>query len=216
MEAATLAGAGLVALAGLWYISQSSDPTAVQILPTTQSGKISYTSAASLPRSFNQSEGATFSYEGWFEVNDYTHGFGRQRPVFTHGDCPGLYLDTTSNAIMVVVATYGATESVLISNIPAQKWVHFAIVVTQYTVDIYINGTLRQHHTLSQLPKQTETGTVVGSTDGFDGQIGGLVYYSRALSAIEVSTHAMAMPPPSLVKSPEYGAYFAPSWYTGR
>jgi hypothetical protein len=200
----------------IFYSSTSVDPTAVFIQKSTQSGKISTTSSAELPRSFNQAEGATFTFEGWFSVNDFTYGFGKQRPIFTHNDCPGLYLDTTSNSILVVVATHGAMESILISNIPAQKWVHFGIVVTQYTVDVYINGTLRQHHTLAQLPKQTAGATRIGSANGFDGQIGGLTYYSRALSPIEISSHAMALPPSSLVNAPAAGQYFDPTWYIGR
>jgi Concanavalin A-like lectin/glucanases superfamily len=217
MEVVALAGAGLLMLGGIaWFSSTTMDPSSVQIQTATQSGKVSTTSNASLPRSFNQSEGATFTFEGWFDVNDFTYGFGTRRLIFSHGDCPGLYLDTTSNSILVMVETYGATESVLISNIPAQKWVHFAIVVTQYTVDIYINGTLRQHHTLTQLPKQSDTATTIGSNNGFDGQIGGLTYYSRALSAIEVSAHAMAPPPSSLVVAPASGQYLDSTWYTGR
>lgn len=217
MESFALAGAGLFILGvAAWYSSTSVDPTAVMIQKATQSGKVSSTSTVALPRSFNQAEGATFTFEGWFDVTDFTYGFGKQRPIFTRSDCPGLYLDTTSNSILVVVATYGATESILISNIPAQKWVHFAIVVTQYTVDVYINGTLRQHHTLTQLPKQVDGPTVIGSSNGFDGQIGGLTYYARALSPIEVSTHAMVAPPPSLVNAPAAGQYFSSSWYTGR
>jgi hypothetical protein len=216
MEALAIGAAGLLILGGVWYSSSSTDPTAVQIQTATQSGKISSSSSAALPRSFNQAEGATFTFEGWFDVNDFTYGFGKRRTIFNHGDCPGMYLDTTSNAVLVEIATYGATESILISNIPAQKWVHFAIVVTQYTVDIYINGTLRQHHTLTQLPKQSDVATTIGSSGGFDGQIGGLTYYSRALSAIEVSAHAMASPPPSLVTAPVSGQYLDSTWYTGR
>jgi hypothetical protein len=217
METLALGGAGLLMLGGAaWYMTTSVDPTAVQLQTATQSGKTPYTSNATLPRSFNQAEGATFTFEGWFDINDFTYGFGRRRAIFNHDDCPGLYIDTTSNSILVTVATYGATESILISNIPAQKWVHFAIVVTQYTVDVYINGTIRQHHTLTQLPKQADAPTTIGSADGFDGQIGGLTYYSRALSALEISAHAMAAPPASIVVHPASGQYFDPSWYTGR
>jgi hypothetical protein len=215
METIAIGGIGLLILgAAAWSFSTTTDPTAVVLQTSTQSGKNAYTSKAVLPRSFNQAEGATFSFVGWFDINDFTYGFGKQRVIFNHEDCPGMYIDTTSNSILVTVATYGATESILIPNIPAQKWVHFAIVVTQYTVDIYINGTLRQHHTLTQLPKQTDAPTVIGSADGFDGQVGGLTYYSRALSMIEISSLAMSLPPPSLVTSPAYGQYLATSWFT--
>jgi hypothetical protein len=105
----------------------------------------------------------------------------------------------------------------MISNIPAQKWIHIGVVVTQFTVDIYINGMLRQHHTLTQLPKQEEASTQIGSdSTGFDGQVGGLTYYARALPASEISAHAAASPPTSLIQAPASGQYFDISWYTGR
>lgn len=217
METAALAGVGLLVLGVVaWTMSKSTDPTAVVLQTATQSGKVSVSSPLTLPRSFNESEGATFTFVGWMVVQDFTFGFGKQRLVFSRGDCPGMYLDSTSNSLLFTIATYGAMESVLISNIPSQKWIHFAIVVTQYTVDIYINGTLRQHHTLAQLPKQSNTPTKIGSTNGFDGQVGGLTYYSRALSPLEISAQSMAVPPPSLVTSPAYGQYLDSSWFIGR
>jgi len=193
-----------------------SDPSAVQIQTATQSGgsPVSYT--VTLPRSDNQKEGAVFSFEGWFVVNDYTgNGYGSRRMIFSRADCPGLYIDSTSNSILVVVDTYGAPETIMIQNIPAQKWIHFAIVVSQYAVDVYINGILRQHHTLTQLPKQEDAPVRVAQKP-FDGQVGGLTYYARALTALEVSTHASTSPPPSLVTAPPSGQYFDISWYTGR
>jgi hypothetical protein len=212
-----LGGLGLAVLGAVaWRSSTSTDPTAVPLQGGTQSGKVPYTSNATLPRSNNQPEGATFSFEGWFEVNDFTYGNGTQRSVFNRADCPGLYLASQSGSILVTVATYGATETVLIDNIPAQKWIHIAIVITQYTVDVYINGLLRRHHTLTQLPKQEDAPTTIGDSKGFDGQVGGLTYYSRALSASEIMSHAAASPPPSLVRGPDSGQYFDVTWYTGR
>lgn len=216
MEVA-LGGLGLLILGGvIWNSSTSIDPSSVQLQGGTQSGKVPYTSNATLPRSNNQPEGATFSFEGWFEVHDFTYGNGTQRSVFNHGDCPGLYLASQSGSILVTVNTYGTMESVLIDNIPAQKWIHIAIVVTQYTVDVYINGLLRRHHTLTQLPKQVDGPTTIGGANGFDGQVGGLVYYSRSLSAAEIMTHAAAAPPPSLTRAPDSGRYLDVTWYTGR
>ena len=213
-----LGGLGLLVLGGaIWSQSSATDPTSVSLQGGTQSGKVAYSSNATLPRSNNQAEGATFSFDGWFEVNDFTYGNGTKRVIFNRADCPGLYLASQSGSILVNIATYGATESILIDNIPAQKWIHIAIVITQYTADVYINGLLRRHHTLTQLPKQEDAATHIGdATHGFDGQVGGLRYYSRSLSAAEVASHAAMSPPPSLVKAPEAGRYLDVTWYTGR
>ena len=217
MDPVTLGAAGLVVLAGAaWFYSSSTDPTSVKIQTGTQSGSVPFTSNASLPKSFNQAEGATFSFDGWFVVQDFTTiGYGQKRMIFSRADCPGLYIDSTSNSLIVTVDTFGATETVMIGSIPTQKWLHFAIVVTQYSVDVYIAGILRQHHTLTQLPKQTDAPIQIAST-GFDGQVGGLTYYSRALSAEEVASNASESPPQSLVTEPASGWRPDITWYTGR
>lgn len=209
-------GVGVLLILAFWFFSKPGDPSAVQIQTATQSGTVPLTSHASLPRSNNQEGGAVFSFEGWLDINDFTTvGYGQQRMVFSREDCPGLYIDSTSNALLVKVATYGATESILISNIPAKMWIHFAIVISQYGVDIYINGILRQHHTLNQLPKQVDAPVQIAGS-GFDGQIGGLTYYSRILTASEIGLHAAAAPPASLVTAPPSGAYLDITWFTGR
>jgi hypothetical protein len=206
----------LLVLAYSYITTKTNDPNTVTVQGASVTGKVGTSSGVELPRSVNQPEGATFTFEGWFEINDFEYGFGKKRLIFTRGDCPGLYLDSTSNSILVLIDTFGSVETLMLSNIPAQKWIHIAIVVTQYTVDIYINGMIRQHHTLTQLPKQDAATTQIGSdTAGFDGQVGGLVYYARALSPSEISRRAGAGPPASLVQAPASGQYFDIRWYTG-
>ena len=208
---------GLVLVLGYsWITTQANDPNTVAVQRASVTGKVGTSSGVTLPRSVNQAEGATFSFDGWFEINDFEYGYGKKRLIFTRADCPGVYLDSTSNSILVLINTFGYVESVMVSNIPAQKWIHIAVVVTQYTVDIYINGMIRQHHTLTQLPKQEDAATQIGSnTAGFDGQVGGLTYYARALSPSEIGRHAALGPPASLVQAPASGQYFDIRWYTG-
>jgi hypothetical protein len=150
-------------------------------------------------------------------VRDFTTNYGKKRLIFGKGDCPGVYLDTTSNSLLIVVNTYGSTESILISNIPAQKWIHLAIVVNQYSVDVYVNGILRQHHTLGQLPKQNESTVSMGSsTEGWDGVLSDLTYYQRSLSPAEVESMAANVPKDDMYRAPAGPQYFDMSWYTGR
>jgi hypothetical protein len=169
----------------------------------------------SIPRSFNQPEGITFTYAGWVLVNDFTFNYGKSRRIISKGDCPGVYLDTTSNGLMVAINTYGAKETILISNIPAKKWVHFAVIVNQYSVDIYINGTIRQHHTLGQLPKQDNENVEIGSDEGFDGTINLVSYWPRSLNQEDLDKLVKAMPT-DLYTPPSYPQYFDITWYTGR
>jgi hypothetical protein len=89
------------------------------------------------------------------------------------------------------------------------------IVVDQQAVDIYINGTLRQHHTLGQLPRQTTTAEVQMGPD-WDGVLAKLVYYSRALTPSEIKRIAAEPVPDDLQKKPAEPQYFDLSWYIGR
>jgi hypothetical protein len=187
----------------------------IPLIPDLQSGLMSTTRSAAMVRpSFNEPQGRVYSYTGWVLFKDFTQGYGTRRKLFSKGDAPGLYLDATSNALIVAVKTYTTTETILIPNIPAMKWIHVALVVDQQSVDIYINGTLRQHHTLSQLPDLTEDALTTGP--GWNGYIGQLVYYSRALSYSEIN--ALASEPPPLLPEEQVGksGYFDITWYIGR
>jgi hypothetical protein len=218
---ATVAAVVLIGLIVWRIVSPPSKTTdAIDIMAGSISGKeVKDTPGSALQRSFNQQQGATFTYTGWILVKDFTYNFGKKRLIFTKGDCPGLYLDTTSNALLVVVNTYANTpETILISNITANKWIHFAIVVDQDSVDVYINGVIRQHHTLLQLPKQNESNVTMGSSSvsGWDGVLSNLQYTPRSLSPAEVAALTANVPTNDLRVAPSGPQYFDMSWYTGR
>jgi hypothetical protein len=193
--------------------SGSSDTLA--IIPDLQDGQYSTSRAGTaLVPSFNQPKGRVYSYTGWVIIKDFTQGYGTKRKLFSKGDAPGLYLDSTSNSLVVSVKTYGTTETILIPNVPAMKWIHFAIVVDQQAVDIYINGTLKQHHTLTQLPDLNDDPITTGP--GWSGYIGRLVYSRKALSYGEISAQASQPPPKLPEEAVGKSGYFDITWYIGR
>jgi hypothetical protein len=207
----------IAAIVFFWWYSSTAVPTdVVNIVVGSQSGEQSKTISVQLPQSFNQPEGLTYSYSGWVLVKDFGKGYGERRTVFKTGDdSPALYIDSTSNSFIVAVKTFGATETILIPSVPAMKWMHVAIVVDQQAVDIYINGTLRQHHTLGQLPKKASDSTI-RMGPGWDGVLAKLTYYARALGHTEIKALAAAPVPDDLHKEPAAPQYFDLSWYIGR
>jgi hypothetical protein len=218
MEAiAIIVGVLLVGLV-VYFVYSTSGRTGpadtVELIPGSQPGESQLVKSLVLPLSFNQPEGLTYTYTGWILIKDFTNGYGVERRVMSKGDSPGLYLNSTSNAFMVKIDTFGSKETILIPNIPAMKWIHFAIVVDQRAVDIYVNGILRQHHTLSQLPKQNTEPVVFGP--GWGGVIGKVVYTAKSLSHGEVKMLSKQPPPDDLQRKPATGSYFDISWYTGR
>lgn len=206
---------GLLVFLVYTNVASSGTKDAYTVISGSIPGDKQKTVGPNLPRSFNESEGAVYSFTGWILINDYTSGFGTKRVIFSKGqDGPSVSLDTTSNSLVIAIKTYGATETILVQNLPALKWIHLGLVVDQYSVDVYINGTLKQHHTLAQLPDLNDEPILAGG--GWDGVLGDLVYYPKKITSNEI--HALAnKKPPSDLKRPTSGPqYFDMTWYIGR
>jgi len=219
MQEWIVVAAAIIVMAILFYVfvfSRPSDTTMEVVLAGGQSGKTQMYPSSKIFRSFNQPDGAVFSYVFWITVNDFTFNYGRQRVIFNKNNCPGVYLDSTPNAMLVKMNTYGGNqESVLIPNIPAQKWIHVVVEVNQYALNIFINGILRQTHTMSALPLQNTDSLIVGSSEfGYDGTITGLNYYARTLKPEEIEKLAKEEPSSSSLM-PSLPPYTDLSWYIG-
>ena len=216
MKSIWIVGILALAIAGFayWYFTTEPTTDAIVLIAGSVPGNAPYQDTPVLPKSFNQPDGAVFSYSAWILFNDFTTGYGNRRKVFSKGGSPAVFLDSTSNSLIVEVETFGATESVLIPNISALKWIHLGIVVNQQAADIYVNGTLRQHHTFAQLPKQNDGGFTAGP--GWNGVLGKVSYYPRALSYVEMFRLSKQEPPPDLARTISPPNYFDITWYTGR
>jgi hypothetical protein len=203
---------GLTAL--LWHLTTVKKTDEVVIVSSSQRGSVKSPFTEPIPRSFNQPEGIVFTYSGWVLINDFTVGYGKKRTILDKDGAPRISIDSTSNSLIFGVKTYGSEETVLVPNIPAAKWIHFAMVVNQQAVDVYINGTLRQHHTLGQLPDQNEAPVITGSN--WDGVVARVSYWPRAISSAEIQAQASQPPPDSLQPRVGSGQYFDIGWYIGR
>jgi hypothetical protein len=202
----------------------SSNPVKTTPITTIQDGRKELTYTNSLPKSFNQPDGLAFSYAGWIRVDDYTYNYGIQKVVFSKGQndgthaCPALLIDGNTNALLVKVDTYGQEEIISVQNVPAKKWVHFAIVIDQDSVDVYINGTLASYRSLTQLPRQNSSSLYVSPKGGFDGKIGLLEYYNYALKPADVSGLLSTAPEPDPTEKGigPTPPYLDATWWTGR
>jgi len=216
--------AGLVVAGAYWYFSQPASGIRSNIIQgTIHDGKKPIQSKHPMPRSINEKEGLTFSYTCWLKIDDFSYRYGEPKVVFVKGSedlkavCPALLVDANSNSLLVKIDTFGAQETISIPNIPAKKWMHVAIAVDQDSVDVYINGTLYTHHSISQIPKQNNMPVHTSVAGGFDGKIANLEYYNYFMTPADVQT-AMAstpQPDPNDVGGP-MPPYFDMSWWTGR
>jgi hypothetical protein len=175
----------------------------IQIVGPITDGRKQFDSPTKIPHSFNEAQGMTFSYSCWIKVNDFSYRFGAPKVIFTKGPidlsvmCPALFLDASTNSLIVKIDTFGGTEVIPVGNISAKKWTHVAIAVSQESVDIYIDGNLYLHHTLIQIPKQNSETVHTTIAGGFDGSIAGLTYYKYLLTPDLIA--------PLLASAPEVG-----------
>jgi hypothetical protein len=227
MDTTTLISIGVavaIVAAAYWYFSgTASMPSYTTIQTNIEDGRKSFRSNKALPRSLDQKEGLTFSYTCWLKIDSFDYRYGEPKVVFTKGSedlktmCPALLVDANTNTLLVKLDTFGGTETIPISNIPAKKWIHVAIAVDQDSIDIYINGNLYIHHSLSQVPKQNASTVSTGVAGGFDGKLADLQYYSYLLTPEGVTT-AMSntpQPDPNDIGGP-LPPYFDMTWWTGR
>jgi len=145
--------------------------------------------------------------------------------------CPGAYInyqgDTQGQAeLTVAMNTYvdpalGNTgnETIVIKDIPLNKWVHLAIRVQSKSVDVYINGVLTQRHNLQTLPKQNYYDTYVGDPQGYNGFISSLNYYNYALNYDQIQGDYVKGP--NMVMKGDntkvnYKDYLAMNWFYNR
>lgn len=198
----------------IWFADPGSTDGRVVVFDNSIPGDAKRSFPIFIPRSYDEPQGLTYSYTAWILVKDFTKGYGTKRRIFSKADSPGVYLDSTSNSLMVAIDTFGSTETILIPNIPAMKWVHFALVVDQHSLDIFINGILRKHHTLSQLPKQNESVVSIGGD--WNGVLARLVYYPRSLTPVEVKKLVGQKVPSDLERPVSGPNYFDITWYIGR
>ena len=214
---------------GVYYYfqSQGGGSTQSQLVKNTVDGRKEINTSVLLPESVNDEKGLTFSYTCWIRFDDFSYRYGKEKVIFIKGSpdqsvmCPGVFLDANTNSLITKIDTFGAQEAIPIPNIPAKKWLHYALVVDQDSVDIYINGTLRIHQSLTQLPRQNSGTVHVGVDGGFDGKIADLQYYSYFLSPSQVQSIMGTSPdPPSAAPEDTDSAptppYFDISWWIGR
>jgi len=213
----------VVGVAYLYFSRQSGASTSTTIHSTIEDGKKTFKSNVALPRSEGQTDGMAFSYTSWIKIDDFAYRYGQQKVIFNKGNedlstmCPALLIDANTNSLIVKLDTFGGTEVVPVPNIPAKKWIHVALAIDQDAMDIYINGRLYLHHSLTQMPKQNNAVVTTGVAGGFDGKISNLQYYNYFLTPDNVKTamSSTPQPDPSDIGGP-LPPYFDISWWTGR
>jgi hypothetical protein len=183
-----------------WNYFKTSKDEPIKVVSTAMDGTQQKSSNVFVPKSLNQKEGLTFAYSCWLKIDNFSYKYGQQKVIFTKGPvdlsamCPGVFLDGNTNTILVKIDTFGGQEIIPVGNIPAKKWLHFGLVVDQNSVDVYINGLVHTHRTISQLPKQNPESVHTGVDGGFEGKIFNLIYYNYFVTPEQMKSIAANSP----------------------
>jgi hypothetical protein len=150
--------------------------------------------------------GAEFTYSVWISIkgNDISSNYHKR--IFNKGtntsdansvasvnNAPGLYVrgdaSGTQNVLEIYMDTVTSTNTkntntMTITGIPFNKWVHVAIRLQNKLLDVYVNGVLTKRTELQNMPKQNAGSVYYG---GFSGKMSDLRYYSYALNVMEIA-----------------------------
>jgi len=198
-----------------------------------------------LLRSKNEGAGVEFTYSTWIFVDDvprpqslpsplkYRHVFhkgaageftkdGMSQPVNT----PGLYIASEASDggkqtvdLAVVMSTFeDPMETIIIKDVPLNKWNNVIIVLKGQVLDVYVNGTIAGRHTLKGVPMQSYGPLNMSLNGGFAGKMSTTQYFSRALSPVQIanvaSVHPSLQEKGGSLENP-FPPYLSLRWYTG-
>ena len=146
----------------------------------------------------------------------------------TVNNSPGLYLNAdatkTSNMLHVAIDTVDPNvpyQTLDISGVPFNKWVHVALRLQNNIFDTYVNGTISGRTLLNAVAKQNYNDIQICQNGGFNGKLSDLRYFNQALSAFEINNIVMYGPnttPSNLasINSGKFPYYLSDSWYTSK
>jgi len=138
-----------------------------------------------------------------------------KKGMLTPNNAPGLYLDTATNSLYVVMNTFDMIdEEVQINDIPMKKWFNVIIRNEGRILDVYINGTIAVRHKLSSVPKQNYGNVHASKNGGFNGRWSLLRYHDHALNTTEIMNIVRAGPDlRTCTPSPAVPPYLSMQWY---
>jgi len=195
------------------------------------------TSTNSMPiiRSSNEIFGMEFTWSVWLFIKPSVVSLPSTQHVFSKGagsnmsctgsgvfanNAPGLYL-TNANTINVLMDTVTApacstTPSIVIDNMPINKWFNVVIRLTNNTLDVYINGRLTQRKIMDSVPNQNYDDVFICSGGGFSGYISDLKYFNSSIGTTEINAIVSSGPNTSINTSSlknNNPPYLSINWY---
>jgi hypothetical protein len=147
-------------------------------------------------------EGLSYSISIWTYISNWGYKSGKKKYILSRGGFE-LYLDENYNNLVLNVPTYSNTKPkneidayltdnnisnmIVYNNFPLQKWVNIVIVVSNRTVDLWLNGKLYKSRIFNNLVYENDSDNLEILKDGgYDGYISRTYYFNRSLGRKEI------------------------------
>jgi hypothetical protein len=109
---------------------------------------------------------------------------------------PAVWLSKSSNVLTICLSeypwqpnqtsSYSFAEKFNITNLPLDKWFHLVIVIMDKNMDVYINGNLKLHQELHQMPKWNYGNVYFCRKGGFLGNLSRVRYFNYAIAPYQI------------------------------
>lgn len=219
-----------------YLIQGMVDGTSQQIIPQDTNAS----NAIPIYRSNNEKEGAEFTWSFWLYISDLGNDTTGQKfqHIFSKGDgyfdettnkasvnnSPGVYLEPGVNNLHILMDTVDykdTNNTIVIENVPLNKWFHVAVRLENKVVDAYVNGVISNRIVLNNVIKQNYHDVHISKNGGFNGKLSNLRYYREALTVFEINSIVKNGPNLSVVDvnlnaTTNYYSYLSSSWYASK
>ena len=205
-----------------WIFSPSPNPTLIngmvdakQMLLFPQDPSVN--GAVPILRSVNRRDGMEFTWSTWIFIDDFTYKQNEYKHIFHKGNDdvnvttppiglsgpnngPGLYITPQVNNLEIIMSTFdNPNNSIIIEDIPINKWVNVIIRLDGNKLDVYINGSVVRRHvfdttTGGDVPFQNYGDVYALMNGGFSGYMSELRYFSYAIPVNTIQTIVNAGP----------------------
>jgi len=189
----------------LWFFGGNSSSTLSRLHDATQSLSINPSEIPATPSS-------NFSFSICYYLDDWNYKFGEKKVIFdrqtsdicgtnddkdkqqTFCSSPKIEFDATVNDIIITLATFpqdatnegspqATPETLVINNVPLQKWTSLILTVHGRAMDVYLDGKLVNTLILTHPPKMNSTHSLTLTPDGgFSGSTANFLYHPKSLN----------------------------------
>jgi hypothetical protein len=136
----------------------------------------------------NKNKGVTWSFVTCLYVDDWEYRYGSDKYIFnwTNDNDKGvrMYFDYKTNNLNIDMTTIPlmSTETVVISDIPIQKWMTIVLCLENRNIDVFMDGELVKTQKLMYVPYYSTNNITLFPDGGFNGKMGYFQYFNYKLS----------------------------------